>query len=98
MTKCFASSCVGGAREERGSPPEVVAEVIHHALTAKRPRLRYPVGADSSILITLPRVLPDRALDQVRLRMLGMPTAFGCESATVVPGPTKGETANVADG
>lgn len=86
----------GRAREESGSPPGVVAAVIHHALTAKRPRLRYPVGADSRILVTLPLLLPDRALDQVRLRMLGMPTEFGCESATTVPETPPEDPAKVA--
>jgi len=72
----------GHERETKGSPPEVVARAIHHALTARRPRLRYAVGADATMLVTLPRVLPERALDQVRLRMLGMRTEFGCEPAT----------------
>jgi NAD(P)-dependent dehydrogenase (short-subunit alcohol dehydrogenase family) len=31
-------------REMRGSPPEVVAHAIRHALTAARPRTSYPVG------------------------------------------------------
>ena len=75
----------GHERETKGSPPEVVAEAIHHALTARRPRLRYPVGADARVLVTLPRVLPERALDQVRLRALGMSTEFGCEPATDPP-------------
>jgi NAD(P)-dependent dehydrogenase (short-subunit alcohol dehydrogenase family) len=70
----------GHERETHGSPPEVVAEAIHHALTARRPRLRYPVGTDARMLVTLPRVLPERALDHVRLRMMGMPTEFGCET------------------
>jgi NAD(P)-dependent dehydrogenase (short-subunit alcohol dehydrogenase family) len=69
----------GHERETKGSPPAVVAEAIHHALTARRPRLRYPVGADARMLVTLPRVLPERALDRVRLRMLGMDTKFGSE-------------------
>jgi NAD(P)-dependent dehydrogenase (short-subunit alcohol dehydrogenase family) len=72
----------GHERETKGSPPEVVAEAIHDALTARRPRLRYPVGADATMLVTLPRLLPQRALDRVRLRVLGMPTEFGCEPAT----------------
>ena len=72
----------GYARETKGSTPEVVAEAVHHALTARRPRVRYPVGADASLLVTLPRVLPDRVLDHVRLRLFGMPTEFGCEPAT----------------
>jgi NAD(P)-dependent dehydrogenase (short-subunit alcohol dehydrogenase family) len=68
-------------RESHGSPPEVVAEAVLHALTARRPRARYAVGADAKALVTLPRVLPDSLLDQVRLCVLGLPTAFGCEEA-----------------
>ncbi|HEY8089180.1 MAG TPA: SDR family oxidoreductase [Polyangiaceae bacterium] len=86
----------GHARETNGSPPEVVAEAIVHALTARRPRVRYPVGADARMLVTLPRVLPDRVLDQVRLRMLGMPTEFGCEPATEVPVTDSRAAAGVA--
>ncbi|MEO8800712.1 MAG: SDR family oxidoreductase [Polyangiaceae bacterium] len=73
----------GYERETNGSPPAVVADVVHHALTARRPRVRYPVGNDAWMMVTLPRILPDRALDQLRLRMLGMPTGFGCELAKV---------------
>jgi hypothetical protein len=72
----------GHERETRGSQPEVVAEAIHHALTARRPRLRYAVGTDARMLVTLPRVLPERALDSLRLRALGLPTGFGCEKGS----------------
>jgi NAD(P)-dependent dehydrogenase (short-subunit alcohol dehydrogenase family) len=68
---------LGHERETSGSPPEVVAQAIHHALTAPRPRLRYAVGAHAKGLSALPRFLPDRLLDQVRLRMLRMSTEFG---------------------
>lgn len=71
----------GHAREANGSPPEVVAEAIHHALTARRPRLRYRVGKDARMMVTLPRLLPGRALDRVRLRLLGLSTAFGGEAS-----------------
>jgi NAD(P)-dependent dehydrogenase (short-subunit alcohol dehydrogenase family) len=70
------------ARETNGSPPEVVAQAVHHALTARRPRVRYPVGADARALVILPRLLPDRLLDRLRLWLFGMPAAFGCEPAT----------------
>jgi NAD(P)-dependent dehydrogenase (short-subunit alcohol dehydrogenase family) len=69
------------ARESHGSPPEVVAQVVRHALTARRPRLRYHPGASARTMTLLPQLLPDRALDQVRLRMLGMPTTFGAALA-----------------
>ena len=73
----------GYAREKSGSPPEVVARAVHHALTASRPRIRYRVGKDARLIATLPRVLPDWLLDEIRLRTLGLPTRFG--SATASP-------------
>lgn len=60
------------ARETRGSDPEVVARAIHHALTSDRPRIRYRAGRDSTLLATLPRLLPDRLLDALRLKLLGL--------------------------
>jgi NAD(P)-dependent dehydrogenase (short-subunit alcohol dehydrogenase family) len=59
-------------RESHGSSPDVVAEAVHHALTARRPRSRYPVGRDARLLVTMPRLLPDRLLDQLRIRIFGL--------------------------
>ncbi len=59
-------------REKRGSPPEVVAEVVLKALTAKSPKTRYPVGADVGKLMTLARWVPDPLLDRIRLRIFGL--------------------------
>jgi len=67
----------GYEREVHGSPPEVVATAVHHALTARRPRVRYRVGKHSTVLGILPRLLPDRIFDALRLRIAGMPTKFG---------------------
>ncbi len=39
--------------------PEVVAEVIHRAIIARRPRVRYPVGPDSALVPLARRLLPD---------------------------------------
>ncbi len=63
------------ARESGGSPPEVVAQAIHHALTSDRPHLRYPVGRDARLLSTLPQILSTAALDGLRLRLFGMRVA-----------------------
>jgi hypothetical protein len=41
------------------------------------PAPRYAVGKDARALTTMPRLLPDRLLDRIRLKMLGLPTAFG---------------------
>jgi NAD(P)-dependent dehydrogenase (short-subunit alcohol dehydrogenase family) len=65
------------AHERSGSPPEVVAEAVLHAITAKKPKARYPVGAGSRFQSTLARVVPDRLLDQMLLRALGLPSRFG---------------------
>jgi NAD(P)-dependent dehydrogenase (short-subunit alcohol dehydrogenase family) len=60
------------AREEHGSPPSVVADVIVRALTDPHPRTRYITGKDARMLVTLPRFVPDRVLDWLRARMLGV--------------------------
>jgi hypothetical protein len=48
---------------------------------ARRPRVRYPVGTDARKLVAVPGFLPDRLLDQLRLRALGLRTKFGSEAA-----------------
>jgi NAD(P)-dependent dehydrogenase (short-subunit alcohol dehydrogenase family) len=63
------------AQEQAGSPPEVVARAVLHALTAANPRPRYVVGKHARLLTTLARVLPDRELDAVRSRIFGLPDA-----------------------
>jgi NAD(P)-dependent dehydrogenase (short-subunit alcohol dehydrogenase family) len=57
---------------EQGAPPEKVAKVVTHALTARRPRTRYPVGADARVMATLKRVLPDRLRDRLVARASGL--------------------------
>jgi NAD(P)-dependent dehydrogenase (short-subunit alcohol dehydrogenase family) len=80
MLKRFARRAY--TREMNGSPPEIVAQAVHHALTARRPRTRYRVGKHASLLAAMPRILPDWLLDAVLLRIAGMPTKFGAlESA-----------------
>ncbi|HSU31417.1 MAG TPA: SDR family oxidoreductase [Bryobacteraceae bacterium] len=63
-------------REKQGSSPDVVAEIISKALTNRKPRTRYTAGKDSWLLTALPRLLPDRLLDFLRLRLFGLPTSF----------------------
>jgi hypothetical protein len=43
--------------------PEGVARVIERAITARRPRTRYPVTVAARFLMGLRRWLPDRAFD-----------------------------------
>jgi NAD(P)-dependent dehydrogenase (short-subunit alcohol dehydrogenase family) len=46
--------------ERSGISPDRVAEAVLHALTAKRPKTRYPVGTDAKIGKALIAKLPDR--------------------------------------
>jgi hypothetical protein len=48
---------------ERGEDPRLVAEAVCHALTAKSPRLRYPVGKGVA-LSRLRRFVPARIFDK----------------------------------
>ncbi|GAB3146447.1 SDR family NAD(P)-dependent oxidoreductase [Amycolatopsis stemonae] len=59
--------------ESRAGAPERVAAVVERALTAKRPRPRYQVGADAHSLVALSRVLPARAMDVVLAKSFGLP-------------------------
>jgi NAD(P)-dependent dehydrogenase (short-subunit alcohol dehydrogenase family) len=57
---------------DRGIPPEKVAERIEHALSARRPRIRYLVGADARGQALAKKLLPDRALDWLIARLSGL--------------------------
>lgn len=60
------------AFRKRASAPEDVARAIQRALTSRRPKARYTVGADSKLLTTLARVLPARAQDAINGRLVGL--------------------------
>ena len=55
---------------KRGLPAEKVAEAVAHALTAKRPRTRYLIGAEARIQATMKTALPARAGDAVVAAMV----------------------------
>lgn len=48
-----------------GTPPEAVARAVHRALTSRRPRTRYFVGADAHIVNVMRRVVSDPLLDRI---------------------------------
>jgi NAD(P)-dependent dehydrogenase (short-subunit alcohol dehydrogenase family) len=54
-----------GPLAKLGGGPEDVAKAIEKAITATRPRARYPVTASARILMTQRKLLPDRAWDAV---------------------------------
>jgi len=64
-----AASTVGayerGGLARLGGTPDDVAKVVQRAVTARRPRTRYPVTPSARILMTARALLPDRAWDAV---------------------------------
>jgi NAD(P)-dependent dehydrogenase (short-subunit alcohol dehydrogenase family) len=49
----------------RGLTADAAGRIIADAATTRRPRTRYAVGRDASVMIALSRILPDRLLDRV---------------------------------
>lgn len=64
-------------REQRGSPPDVVADAVYEAITTARPRPRYLVGKDARLLATMPWLLSERTLDRLRYRLFRLPSRAG---------------------
>jgi NAD(P)-dependent dehydrogenase (short-subunit alcohol dehydrogenase family) len=60
MERARKQAVAAGAQ---GLSAEAVARVVHHALTARRPRTRYAVGRGTRLVIWLIRFLPDEWLD-----------------------------------
>ncbi|MFE3229735.1 oxidoreductase [Nocardia sp. NPDC059228] len=56
----------------RNSPPQVIADAIGKAVTARRPRTRYTVGFGARPLIFVKWLLPDRAFDAIIKRATGI--------------------------
>ena len=55
---------------DRGIPPEKVAKVVEHALTARRPKTRYLLGRDAWTRAHVETLLPDKVRDKVVARVL----------------------------
>jgi len=59
--------------EKAGIPADEVAKFVQHALTASTPKTRYVVGRDAQVQRLLAKVVPDRVLDGLVQRQLGLP-------------------------
>ena len=62
MDQMSALAAKAGAR---GVDPDEVADAVEHALTATKPKTRYPVGREAKIQLKLGAVLPTRAMDRI---------------------------------
>ncbi|HEV7527916.1 MAG TPA: SDR family oxidoreductase [Solirubrobacteraceae bacterium] len=57
---------------KRGVAPELVAQTIEQALTARRMKSRYLVGRDARAMVIARRLLPDRVFDRIAKKALGV--------------------------
>jgi hypothetical protein len=71
--KAVAGSMRSESIRKRQSPPEVIADAIGKAVSARKPRTRYAVGFSAKPLIATSRILPDRAFDRVMHAAMGVP-------------------------
>jgi NAD(P)-dependent dehydrogenase (short-subunit alcohol dehydrogenase family) len=56
---------------ERGLPAERIGELIHHALTARNPRVRYQISPDPMRHL-MRAILPKRVVDRIIAKRLGL--------------------------
>ncbi|MBW4646722.1 MAG: SDR family NAD(P)-dependent oxidoreductase [Goleter apudmare HA4340-LM2] len=61
-----------GIIASNGISPNIVAEAVVHALTAKHPKTRYLIGQDAKIGALLKRLLPDKLYDRLVLYSMGL--------------------------
>ncbi|AFZ01044.1 SDR family oxidoreductase [Calothrix sp. PCC 6303] len=55
-----------------GISPNIVANAVVHALTAKKPKTRYLIGSDAKLGAFLKHILPDRLHDKLILFSMGL--------------------------
>ena len=58
---------------EKGDAPQVVADMVVKAATAKKPKLRYSAGKQSRQVRSLRRFMPERLVDRILRRFNGFP-------------------------
>lgn len=72
QAQAVATSLSSEANARRNSPPQVIADAIGKAVTARRPKTRYTVGFGARPLIFVKWLLPDRAFDAIIKRATGV--------------------------
>lgn len=57
--------------KQSGTSPEAVAQAVTHALTARKPKLRYPVGLDAKLVTMITKFFPERWTDAILAKQRG---------------------------
>ncbi|KAA3667908.1 oxidoreductase [Pectobacterium carotovorum] len=76
QAEAMADSMVGDSSRKRQSSPQVIADTIAQAVSARRPKTRYAVGFGAKPMICLRRLLSDRLFD----RFMRMATGISRQS------------------
>ncbi|MCO4312659.1 oxidoreductase [Pectobacterium versatile] len=64
QAEAMADSMVGDSSRKRQSSPQVIADTIAQAVSARRPKTRYAVGFGAKPMICIRRLLSDRLFDR----------------------------------
>ncbi|NIJ84907.1 NAD(P)-dependent dehydrogenase (short-subunit alcohol dehydrogenase family) [Xanthomonas arboricola] len=73
QANALLKSMVSEANRKRMSPPDLIADTIGKALSARRPKTRYAVGFGAKPMIFLRRLLSDRGFDGFIRMATGIP-------------------------
>jgi NAD(P)-dependent dehydrogenase (short-subunit alcohol dehydrogenase family) len=69
--RAFAKTVASAQRFS--TSPEKASQTILRAVTAARPRTRYLIGTDAKLFAFLKRNVPDRWMDAITFRLIGLP-------------------------
>jgi NAD(P)-dependent dehydrogenase (short-subunit alcohol dehydrogenase family) len=72
QAEAVAAALGSDVNNRRSSPPQVIADAVGKAVTARRPKTRYAVGFGARPLIGARRLMSDRAFDSLITRTLGV--------------------------
>ncbi|MFF7477063.1 short-chain dehydrogenase/reductase, partial [Streptomyces sp. NPDC008092] len=73
QAEAVATSMTSQANTKRMSSPQVIADAIGKAATARKPKTRYATGFGARPMITLRSLLTDRGFDTFISRATGLP-------------------------
>lgn len=72
----MAESMIGEASIKRQSSPQIIADTIAKAVSARSPKTRYAVGFGAKPMIFMRKILSDRAFDRLMRQATGISAAL----------------------
>lgn len=81
QANAMAESMIGEASVKRQSPPQIIADTIAKAVTAKKPKTRYAIGFGAKPMIFMRSLLSDRAFDGMMWAATGITKAIRSQKA-----------------